>query len=384
MNRADQSVSPAALAQGTHGVHRRGIFTPQLLDQCISCGFCLPACPTYALTGVEQDSPRGRITLMRALEAGVLDADEQTLVDQSSACLGCRACESVCPAGVQYGQLLEEWRDHQWRGRHRPLIARALMLMVRWAWPLRLQGLVRRYARPHEPKGAAADGSQLMLGCVERGLYPSVSRAAVELCPELSVPAAQGCCGALHSHNGDKRGGERMACELGERLPGRIVTTAGGCAAHLAHVLGPGRVSELSQYLVETGRTVFGEVRVEGRRARVTLQDSCHLRTGMGVTAQPRQLLAAIADYVELPDAGTCCGAAGSYSLLQPRRSRAILAAKIESLERLGVDMVVTVNPGCQRQLATGLRRARSKIRVVHIADLLAGVLRDRGAPGSG
>ena len=106
----------------------RGIFDPQLLDRCISCGFCLPACPTYALSADEGSSPRGRITLMRALETGRLDPDEARLREESSFCLGCRACEPVCPAGVQYGELLEEWRDHQWRGRRRPPVAQALML----------------------------------------------------------------------------------------------------------------------------------------------------------------------------------------------------------------------------------------------------------------
>ena len=99
---------------------RRGVFTPELLDRCISCGFCLPACPTYALTGVETSSPRGRINLMRALETGVLTDDDPTVHEESSFCLGCRACEPVCPAGVQYGALLEEWRDHLWKGRRRP------------------------------------------------------------------------------------------------------------------------------------------------------------------------------------------------------------------------------------------------------------------------
>ena len=85
----------------------RGIFPAELLDRCISCGFCLPACPTYALTKEEKSSPRGRIGLMRMLETGELDADDPTLQHESSFCLGCRACEPVCPAGVQYGQLLE-------------------------------------------------------------------------------------------------------------------------------------------------------------------------------------------------------------------------------------------------------------------------------------
>jgi len=112
------------------GEHGGNIFDPELLDRCISCGFCLPACPTYALTSDEGSSPRGRITLMRALETGRLDPDDDRLQKEASFCLGCRACEPVCPAGVQYGHLLETWRDHQWRGRHRPPLAQVLMMVV--------------------------------------------------------------------------------------------------------------------------------------------------------------------------------------------------------------------------------------------------------------
>jgi glycolate oxidase iron-sulfur subunit len=367
-------VSSARPTAGTgatdHGVHLRGIFTPSLLDQCISCGFCLPACPTYAITKQEPSSPRGRINLMRALEAGTLEEDDPKLADESSFCLGCRACEPVCPAGVQYGQLLEEWRDHQWRGRSRPLVARALTTLI--AVPDQLfgvQGLVRRYARTRTP--VTADRPHYMLGCVERGLFPSVSRSTLELVPEADAPSVQGCCGALHAHNGDSGRGARMAQALGRRLPGTIVTTAGGCAAHLAHHLGPERVKEVSAYLVEHGHQASGEVRVDGRRARVTLQDSCHLRNGLGVAAEPRSLVKQVADYVEMPSAASCCGAAGTYAMVRPEDSRRVLAPKIEEIEAAGVDFVVAVNPGCLRQLKQGLRRARSPVKAIHLVDLL-------------
>ena len=154
----------------------RGIFEPELLDRCISCGFCLPACPTYALTRDEGSSPRGRITLMRALETGRLDEDDDRLQKESSFCLGCRACEPVCPAGVQYGHLLETWRDHQWRGRHRPPLAQALMMVVDRKPLVRLIGLVRRPARTgaevpaaspstNGQVGRSGPGTSLMLGC---------------------------------------------------------------------------------------------------------------------------------------------------------------------------------------------------------------------------
>jgi glycolate oxidase iron-sulfur subunit len=163
-----------------------------------------------------------------------------------------------------------------------------------------------------------------------------------------------------------------MARRLGEQLPGLIVTTAGGCVAHLAAVLGRDRVREFSEHLVATGAAPVGEVRVNGRRARVALQDSCHLRNGHRVHAQPRALIAAVADLVAVPGEASCCGSAGTYSLLRPRDSRRILEPKLDAFEAAGVDYLVAVNPGCLRQLQNGLRRRRSRVRAVHLAELLA------------
>lgn len=371
----------------THPVPRvagGSIFDPNLLDRCISCGFCLPACPTYALTADEGSSPRGRINLMRALDTGELAEDDPRLREEASFCLGCRACEPVCPAGVQYGQLLETWRDHQWRGRRRPPLAQLLMLVAARTSLLRAMGAVRRPART-DPRSAvpAARSASLMLGCFERGLYPGVSRAVRTLLPDIAVPADQGCCGALHAHNGESERGEELARGLGEQLPGVIVTTAGGCAAHLATVLGRDRVHELSEHLAADGATPVGEVRVGGRRARVALQDSCHLRNGLGVFAEPRALISAVADLVAVAGEDGCCGAAGTYSLLRPRDSRRIVDPKLDAIEAASVDYVVAVNPGCLRQLETGLRRRSSEVRAIHLADLLVaatgGALLPRG-----
>jgi len=121
---------------------------------------------------------------------------------------------------------------------------------------------------------------------------------------------------------------------------------------------------------VERGAT-FEPADPAARRPRVALQDSCHLRNGMKVTAQPRALITQIADYVELPSAGECCGAAGTYAILRPHESRRILADKLRELDEAHVDIVVTVNPGCYRQLEQGIRRAGLKTQVVHLAELL-------------
>jgi glycolate oxidase iron-sulfur subunit len=396
---------------------RRGVFTPELLDRCISCGFCLPACPTYELTGVETSSPRGRINLMRALETGALVDDDPTVRDEASFCLGCRACEPVCPAGVQYGALLEEWRDHLWNGRRRPWKVRPLMWAVDSPRRVRAIGSVRRHAgRGREAPGPA----NLMLGCFERVLYPRVSRDARELAPELAAPADQGCCGALHAHNGELERGNELAKELGEALPGTIVTTAGGCAAHLASVLGRERVKELSQWLLEHERTPAepslqrGEARALGQapaetddlgapqaepprdpgelprpaaparngaaagepadgRPRIGLQDSCHLRNALGVWREPRELIARVGEYVELPSAAACCGAAGSYAIVRPEDSARVLDRHLDEIADADLDMIAVVNPGCYRQLQQGVKRRRLRTRVIHLAELLAG-----------
>jgi glycolate oxidase iron-sulfur subunit len=345
------------------------VFTPELLDRCIQCGFCLPACPTYKRTGVEASSPRGRIDLMRALESGELPDDDPTVVEESSFCLGCRACEPVCPAGVQYGALLEEWRDHTWRrhGTSRRRVLKPLLWAADRPWRLRLMGLLRRHARRRD-----GGGPQLMLGCFERVLFPRVSRDAAELVPDARVDPGQGCCGALHAHNGELARGRELAEELGRCLPGTILTTAGGCAAHLASVLGPERVAELSQYLAASPRTAAVPDAVAAARPRIALQDSCHLRNGLGVFLEPRALIAEVGDYVELRSSSECCGAAGTYSILRPRDSRRILDDKLDEIEAADVDLVVAVNPGCLRQLQTGLRRRRSRVRAMHLAELLA------------
>ncbi len=346
----------------------RGIFTPELLGRCISCGFCLPACPTYALTGVETSSPRGRINLMRALETGVLPDDDPTVHEESSFCLGCRACEPVCPAGVQYGELLEEWRDHLWNGRRRPLKVRPLLWAVNSPRRVRAMGIVRR----HAGRGGEAPGPvNLMLGCFERVLYPRVSRDARKLAGELAAPAAQGCCGALHAHNGELGRGEELAKELGEALPGTIVTTSGGCAAHLAGVLGPERVKEFSQWLL--AREGAADEKPAGSRPRIGLQDSCHLRNGLSVWREPRELIARVGEYVELPSAAACCGAAGSYSVVRPKDSARVLDPHLDEIAAADLDVIAVVNAGCYRQLQQGVRRRKLRTRVVHLAELLAG-----------
>ncbi|MEV6924797.1 (Fe-S)-binding protein [Dactylosporangium sp. NPDC051485] len=346
------------------------IFDPADLGTCIACGFCLPACPTYRLTGDEASSPRGRIALMRAIDDGTVDVFDAAAREQGSFCLGCRACEPACPAGVPYGRLLEQLRDAQWSGRRRPLRVRPLLAFAKRRRLIRLAGRLRRPARRTAPQASPPGADTLMLGCFERVLYPAVSRAAASTLPGVRVAPDQGCCGALHAHNGDLARGERLAAELADR-PGRIVSTAGGCAAHLAALVGRDRVVDYAEALLERG-PVPGPVLVGGRPARIGLQDSCHLSNGLGVRAAPRAVLGRLGDYVEIPGAGDCCGAAGTYAVLRPRDSRRVLAAKLAALAELDLDFLVVVNPGCQRQLITAVRRAGLRTRVLHLAELVA------------
>ena len=278
---------------------------------------------------------------------------------------------------MRYGALLEEWRDAGWSGGRRPLRLRALLLAARQRWALGLLGRLRRAASPRRRSTSAMAGelrSHLLLGCFERILYPAVSRSAVAVTGgAVEVPAGTGCCGALHAHNGELERGRAMARRLGDALPGRIVTTSGGCAAHLAEVLGRDRVAELSEWLAADLDTLpVGRLSTVGRPVRVGLQDSCHLRNGLGVAAQPRAVLGRIAEYVEIPGADRCCGAAGTYSMLRPDDSRRILAGKLDAIEAAGVDVVAVVNPGCYRQVRAGLRSRRSPVRVAHLAELVA------------
>jgi glycolate oxidase iron-sulfur subunit len=257
---------------------------------------------------------------------------------------------------------------------------------------VRLLGLPRRHARGGADRASGEggrDGASLMLGCFERGLYPKVSRAANWLAPELDVPPRQGCCGALHAHNGELERGRELARELGEALPGTIVTTSGGCSAHLASVVGRERVRELSEWLVERDRAAGGGGQSDGgpcgggsaggdsrargaTRPRIGLQDSCHLRNGLGVWKEPRELIARVGEYVELPSAGACCGAAGTYAVLRPEDSARVLDRHLDEIAAADLDAIVVVNPGCYRQLEQGVKRRNLRTRVLHLAELCA------------
>lgn len=302
---------------------------------------------------------------MRAVQDGRMQ--KESLLAESSFCLGCRACEPVCPAGVEYGVLLEEMREMVWQGKDRPLIVRGLLALVKTQRRVRLMGVFSPTGR----KRNAGEDLHLMLGCFERRLFPKVSRVLSRIAPEVSISKNQGCCGALHAHNGELKMGTEMAEQLGRDLNGIILTTAGGCAAHLTSVLGRERVREFSEWWFSKTVELL-PIERNGVPLRIGFQDSCHLRNGLGVFKEPRAILKQIGNYIEIPNANGCCGAAGSYSLLQRKNSRRVLEPKIEAIRELKLDYIATVNPGCTRQLAKELKRAGIKTKVVHIAELVS------------
>jgi glycolate oxidase iron-sulfur subunit len=381
------------------------------LSQCVHCGLCLNDCPTYRVTGLETESPRGRLYLMTRWKRGGSPYTPE-LARHIDLCLGCRACEAVCPSGVPYGRIIEAGRSEVERLRpaqpRRVLVRQGLRQMLSHPARLRAFGRLTRLGQALHLTGAVAAGRQLprlgrpfrppgdriataigerryrvafLTGCVMPILYPDAHAASVRLLRlagcEVWFPPGQRCCGALFAHNGDleeaRRLRDRNAGAFGMEAFDCLVVNSAGCGAHLKDFypnLGP-RVRDLSEFLAEAG---LPEPAREVR-ARVVYQDACHLLHAQRVRSQPRELLAAVPglDLVEMSNPGICCGAAGLYSTLEPEMSKRVLAEKMDDLLAAEPELVVTANPGCQMQLQSGLReRRRDGIGVLHLAELLA------------
>jgi len=380
------------------------------LATCVHCGLCLDACPTFRMTGLETESPRGRIQLMTEWKRGTLPFTE----DQArhiDLCLGCRTCEAVCPSGVPYGRIIEAGRadvermrdpsPKRWLARTtlrqlvaHPLRLRAFGSMTRAAQAVGLTRAVRagRQLPPMQPpfraprsRIAPAIGERrhrvaFLVGCVMPILYPQSHDAAVRLLQlagcEVWFPPGERCCGALLAHNGDLDGAARLR-EANMRIyePGQfdaLIVDSAGCGAHLKDFYPAlkGRVKDLSEWLAEVGLPPPDrEVKL-----RVTYQDACHLAHAQRIRKQPRDLIRAIpgVDLVEMRHPEICCGAAGLYSTLEQSMSARILKEKTDDVLSTRAEVVVTANPGCQMQLAAGIHSRGSAMRVMHVAELLA------------
>ena len=399
------------------------------LDQCVHCGLCLMQCPTYRVTHLETESPRGRIHLVRAAADGRI-APTARFAEHLYLCLMCRACETACPSGVKYGRIAEAAREvlgppGSWLSRTLSSLAftqlfprlgrmRALITLLRVYQRSGLRALTRVLPRrlremeallPPVPDryfvppaevlpalGARRARVAFLSGCVMPLLFGEINDATVRVLRrngcEVIFPTGQGCCAALNLHNGEMTAAKAMARRNIDAFLAAgvdaVIVNAAGCGATMkeyGHLLRDdpmyaekaqafsALVKDASEFLVELG--LVGSL---GRlEMTVTYQDPCHLAHGQRVRAQPRALLAAIPGLtlVEMDAADRCCGSAGIYNITQPEMSQTLLDEKMESIGRTQAHAVVAPNPGCMLQLRAGAQRRGEDLTVYHLMDLL-------------
>ncbi|MCC6640045.1 MAG: (Fe-S)-binding protein [Deltaproteobacteria bacterium] len=394
---------------------------------CVHCGLCLPVCPTYRETGREMSSPRGRVYLARGVAEGSIAFDD-VVADEMGLCLGCRACETACPSGVQFGALLDEMRaEVERRGLRGGLAKRIETLALRGIvpHPARLRALVsllglaqrlgldrpllrlapaalreRAALLPRVPSKAdraplpalvPAVGDKrgrvgFFVGCIMPELFGDVSHATVRVLArngfDVVVAPGQGCCGALHAHAGDSERANELARRNVTAFDAAgvdmVVVDSAGCGAALRDA---GRwLPGTGERLAATVRDVSELLDAAGLRsppgridARVCYDDPCHLVHGQGVYEAPRRLLEQIVGVrlVSHEDPTACCGAAGIYNLTHPAMSSAVLGHKMRALAAVDPDVIASGNPGCIMQLRAGVARFGLRAQVVHPVELL-------------
>jgi glycolate dehydrogenase iron-sulfur subunit len=386
--------------------------TDEDLAACVACGLCLPHCPTYRVTGEESASPRGRITAMRSVAAGLSEPDE-TFARFMDLCLACRACEDVCPSHVPFGRMVERARVQveplrsrrsrffRWLGldvalpRKRLLwLAAAVQPLARLALPKRIRALTpepsalfRRLPSETPPVGQERGTIALLSGCVQDRWFRGVNLATIRVLARngwrVVVPRTQGCCGALAAHNGRLD----TARELAERNLGAfagvdvVVTNAAGCGAHLQQ-LGDLIPTDDARAFSTRVRDVMELLHDEGLSddpagrpgfERVAYHDACHALRVQHLCDQPRALLREIEglEVLDLPDADVCCGAGGLYNVLEPEMSSELRRRKAEAIASTGAEVVASANTGCTMQITAGLRKLGSPIRVLHPVEIL-------------
>ena len=411
----------------------------ELIDKCVHCGFCLPTCPTYSLWKEEMDSPRGRIYLMKLAAEGQIPLDH-TFVHHIDNCLGCMACMTACPSGVQYDKLIETTRSQIQRNYDRGIGAGLLRRMMFAFLPqpdrLRLllgamrvyqhsglQSLVRRSGvlrllpqpvRAVEalmpaaandfrlPDRVQARGERrrrvgLLLGCVQQVFFAEVNAAttrvlAAEGC-EIVIPRDQGCCGALMLHSGEEEQAlayARRTIDAFERARvDLIIINAAGCGSSMKEY---GYLLRDDPNYAERAKAFSAKCRdisellaeLEPRAPRqalamkVAYHDACHLQHAQTVRAQPRKVLGQIPQLriLEPGESALCCGSAGIYNLVKPGPAGELGDRKVRSLLATEPDVVASGNPGCLLQLQSGLRRTGSTVPVVHTIQLVDASIR--------
>lgn len=400
-----------------------GSIAPERFLECVHCGLCLSACPTYLELGNEADSPRGRIYLMRGIEDGSL-ALTPDVARHLDLCLGCRACETACPSGVHYGELIESARtyieQHHRRDRSdhlrreavttlfpRPTLLKALLLPLRLLELIGVLPLLRRFipAAAMLPKlrawqtlprvmrawGESQRRVGLLAGCVAQVMFANTNRATLRVLARngctVETPPAQGCCGALFLHAGDRQAAQQCARRnidaFAESLDA-VVVNAAGCGAMMKEY---GKLLADDPAYAERAQAFSARVRdvsellatlplkppTRPLNAKVTYHDACHLVHGQGVRDAPRQLLRQIPglELVELAESEVCCGSAGSYNLTEPAMARRLGERKAEHIRATGATIVAAANPGCIMQIQGALTTGGHPLVVKHPVELL-------------
>ncbi|MGE5443314.1 MAG: (Fe-S)-binding protein [Ignavibacteriales bacterium] len=398
--------------------------------KCIHCGICLPECPTYRVTKLETESPRGRIHLSRAVAEGRIEPNER-FEEHIYLCLGCRACESVCPSGVKFGKILESAREIIGpTGSPLSRFFTNIALKRLLPFPARLSifaRILRLYQKsllknllhkllpdsfiqaesllPDIPEKFFSPMEETLLpvsekrfrvgfisGCVMSILFGDVNEATVRVLRrngcEVVVPKNQSCCGALNVHNGETRVAKEMAKRnidafLDKNLNAIIVNSA-GCGAMLKEygefLRDDPRYSEKAEIFSRKVKDIsefLSEIPLDqnSRRLnlRVTYQDPCHLAHGQKIINQPRDLIRSIpgVELVEMESPNRCCGSAGIYNITHPEMSQRILDEKIENIKKAGADAIIAPNPGCMIQIKSGIKKHNLEMEVLHIVELI-------------
>lgn len=372
----------------------------------MSCGLCLPHCPTYQVTKEEGASPRGRIAAMRAVQRDGAPVDD-TFVRFMDSCVQCRGCETACPADVPFGTLMETTRSalarqhrgyQPWRrrlgysvlGHHRLLLAlSSLAALAQRAGRGPASSLSRRVGLPtrlplrRAPLQASGRDAWLFTGCVMdawlRPAHAAAKRVMEATGTGVALPGRGGdCCGALHAHAGLADQARTLAGRVMASMPddAPIVVDSAGCGAALkgyGHLLRTPeaeafgvRVYDVHEWLAPRLDRLPPVASASSRpRAKVAVQDPCHLRHAQRAHHHVRTVLAPYVDVVELDDEGLCCGAGGAYSVLQPELARSIRARKLASIDRCGADIVASANPGCALHLAAAGVTVRHPVELI-------------------
>ena len=375
------------------------------LASCVSCGLCLPHCPTFRVTGEERYSPRGRIEAMRQVHLGDRPADA-SFIQMMDSCVQCRGCETACPSAVPFGQLMEDtratlaaevpayqpwWKRLGYRllGYHGLVLAGSTALAIGQRLrvvPSRKLGLPARLPLRRPPLRASAtaqdvDAVWLFTGCVMDAWQRDVHAAAIRVIEatggRVALPGSGGaCCGALHTHAGLVEDTKKLAGKVLAAFPGQgaILVDSAGCGAQLkdyGHLLGTpearafsARVLDIHEWLAE--RVDRLPAPAPGHvRPVLAVQDPCHLRHVQKAHLAVRTVLRPYAELVELDDEGLCCGAGGAYSVLQPELAGQVRERKLAAIAASGAPAVVSANPGCSMHLAAAGVAVRHPVEII-------------------